>query len=1000
MNRSERMAEIFAAVVDLPVAEGDAVLAAECHGDDALEREVRLLLEADRALATPATIAPDAPERRDGEPPGGAAVPASGADLGGFLRPWIPRHDPAFAGRYRILRVLGEGGMGVVYEAEQDRPRRRVALKLIRSSRPTEELRRRFENEAEMLGRLQHPGIAQIYDLGVDELGQPFFAMERVDGPPLLDYAGRNALGTRARLELVAAICDAVEHAHVQGVIHRDLKPANILVQDHDGKPQPKILDFGVARAADSETGAEDGLTRTDQILGTLSHMSPEQLIGRSGDIDRRADIYALGVILYELLGGTLPLEVRGASLVDWVRAVTESEPTRLGALGSQFRGDIETIVHKCLEKDRSRRYASAADLAQDIRLHLRNEPIRARPPSAIYRMAKFTRRHRALVAGTAAALFALLAGTIVSTTLYIRSQANLVRARTAEEAAREEAATSTRVVDFLIGLFEVADPGANRGETITVREVLDAGAGRIRDELADEPAVRANLMLAIGKVYESLGLFASARPLFEDALATRRNLYGPESLEAAEAERSLAYVLLQAAEYASSRQLYEHVLGVRKGLLDPNDPDLAESLSDLGSLALETGDPTAAESLLVGAVAIQRQNDDAEQLGFGLHNYAGVLRSLGRLEEAEAHYAEAYDLFVTHFGEQHPHPVSSLSALGLTRRDLGRLAEAEADLRRALTVGESLFGRESPVLSPYLNNLALVLADEKKLAESDSIYARLAGLDRREFGAEHPYYAGTLANWAGVKHDRGDLAQAEALYRQALAVQERVYGNDDWRPLQTTNNLASVLEAQGDLGRAAALYERVVARAWQREGESRRPALSARSNLGSLEVRRGRRELGLAHLQAATEAEIAVHGAEHPRVLTNERKLAKAYEALGRHEEAEAAFRRSYEGRKETLGPGDGRTLGTGVDLARVLQVRGKAEEAFRLVSEARAGFEADGTEETPTRGDSAFPDELIEALVLEHDLLRALGRVDEAIERAGRLERMGRASALTSGG
>src|SRR5262245_9711716 len=430
-DRRARLWALFDQAADLPPQEQHALLDAACRDDAALRAEVERLLADDARLHADggASAFLDSPVARSPT----LAIPAPGAAVTAALPPRI--------GRYRILRLLGEGGMGVVYEAEQDNPRRPVALKVIRPGLVSPVLLKRFAHEAQILGRLHHPGIAQIYDAGVAEDGQPFFALEFIRGLPLDAYARRHALDPAARLDLLARVCDAVQHAHEQGVIHRDLKPANILV---DETGQPKVLDFGVARATDADLLTTTDHTRTGQLLGTLSYMSPEQVAADPAALDQRSDVYTLGVILFELLAGRLPYPLEHLPLPEAARLIREQEPSRLGALETRLRGDVETIVARALEKERARRYASAAELAADVRRHLRNEPIRARPPSALYQLRKFARRNKALVGGVAAVMAALVAG-LIGTTLFAvrearqRGQAEHNAALANEEKARAD---------------------------------------------------------------------------------------------------------------------------------------------------------------------------------------------------------------------------------------------------------------------------------------------------------------------------------------------------------------------------------------------------------------------------------------------------------------------------------------------------------------------------------------------------------------------------------
>jgi WD40 repeat protein/predicted Ser/Thr protein kinase len=407
----DRVQNLFDQAVALPPEQRAAFLEAACAGDAALRAEVESLLACDTDFGQGAAEGLlKSPLVRT---PGGSAP---GAD-----RPAAaPAGAPLRFGNYRILRLLGEGGMGAVYEAEQDSPRRPVALKIIRPGVASPALRQRFAHEAQILGRLHHPGVAQVYEAGLAEDGQPFFAMEFIRGLPLDEYARLRALTLPARVELLARVCDAVQHAHDGGVIHRDLKPANILV---DEAGQPKVLDFGVARATDADLLTGAGLTQTGQLLGTPSYMSPEQVSADPAAIDQRADVYALGVILFELLAHRLPLRLTSCPLAEAARLILEQEPPRLGSVNPELRGDVETIVAKALEKDRVRRYASAADLAADLRHWLAHEPIRARPPSALYHLRKFARRHKGLVGGVLATGLALVLG-LVGTILFAVGEA------------------------------------------------------------------------------------------------------------------------------------------------------------------------------------------------------------------------------------------------------------------------------------------------------------------------------------------------------------------------------------------------------------------------------------------------------------------------------------------------------------------------------------------------------------------------------------------------
>jgi predicted Ser/Thr protein kinase len=465
---------LFDQALDLPPEERSAFLDAACADDAALRAEVESLLACDAGPQDDRESRLQCPLLRPWQDWSLLDEPAAGAVL------------PESVGRYRVLRLLGAGGMGAVYEAEQDNPRRAVALKVIRPGLVASSVVKRFTQEAQILGRLHHPGIAQVYAAGL-AAGQPYFAMELIAGRPLDEYARIQRLEPPARLELVAKVCDAVQHAHEKGVIHRDLKPGNILVE---ASGQPKVLDFGVARATNADVRATTAGTEAGQLVGTLAYMSPEQVAADPAALDGRSDVYALGVILYELLAGRLPYQLENRPLPEAARLIREEEPTRLGAVDTHLRGDVETIVARALEKDRARRYPSAGALADDLRRHLHHEPIRARPTSALYQLRKYARRHPAFVSGLLAFAGALVVGTIFSvyyavradrsaTEADVQSRAALAQAYRARLAAACAGLQSHDVADAARQLDE-APPELRGWEWHHLHSRLDDSSGRI----------------------------------------------------------------------------------------------------------------------------------------------------------------------------------------------------------------------------------------------------------------------------------------------------------------------------------------------------------------------------------------------------------------------------------------------------------------------------------------------------------------------------------------
>ena len=485
---SPEVENAFAAVLEVPEAEQESFLAREYARDPELRSEVESLLRAHRAAGSFL------------EPPGRTAahtyLSCSAAT------PSVP----AAIGRYRIIRLLGEGSMGAVYEAEQEQPRRTVALKVIRGGIASPGLLRRFDQECQALGRLQHPGIAQIHEAGVDnELGpRPYFVMELIRGTSLLEYADSHQLTARERLEIVIKVCEAVHHAHQRGIIHRDLKPTNILVDDTG---QPKILDFGVARATDRDAKATRQ-THFGQLVGTLAYMSPEQVTDPL-ELDARSDVYALGIILFEVLAGRLPYNVSG--LHDAVQTIREQDPERLSSINRSYRGDVETIVAKALEKDKARRYSSAAELATDIQRHLMDEPILARGPSTAYQLQKFARRHKALALAVGAVFVVLIAGIVVSTREAARANAQSATARAISEFLQNDLLAQAGAAN--------QTPNTKPDPDLKVRTALDRAADRIAGRFDRQPQVEAALRNTVGVTYLDLGLYPEARRELEQAL-------------------------------------------------------------------------------------------------------------------------------------------------------------------------------------------------------------------------------------------------------------------------------------------------------------------------------------------------------------------------------------------------------------------------------------------------------------------------------------------------
>jgi tetratricopeptide (TPR) repeat protein len=766
--------------------------------------------------------------------PGGPAVPGGGL--------------PARIGRYRILRRIGEGGMGVVYEAEQDHPRRLVALKVIKPGVTSTEALRRFELEAQVLGRLQHPGIAQIFDAGTADTGlgpQPYFALEFVRGATLREYAAGRQLGTRQRLELFGRVCEAVEHAHQKGVIHRDLKPGNILVTE-DG--QPKILDFGVARATDADLQATTLHTDIGQLIGTIPYMSPEQVAGDPHELDTRSDVYALGVVLYELLAGRLPYDLKNRMVHEAARVIREEEPTKLSSINKTLRGDIETIVGKALMKEKDRRYPSATALAADIRHYLSNEPITARPPSASYQLAKFARRNRVLVGGLAATLLVLVAGLVTSTALYLRAEAQRQRAdderdravaseaQTSRERERAETALATeaeqrkvaekraeetkQVADFQAKMLSEIDIEAmGRAIKQLFREQVRASLERQyvgewpnrRKRTAEE--VEAELAAFDERAAAAQAVDVARRVMDEQVL--RRAV---EALEKEFAGQPLvqAGILSAIGETYQALGLYElaekplrTALDLRERELGHEHQGVAYSLRALALLLHEKGDYAAAEPLLREALALRRKllGDEHPDVANCLQNLAGLLRAKGDYAAAEPLLREALAIYRKLLGDEDPRVAGSLDALALLLHYEGDYAAAEPLYREALAICRKLPGDEDPRMAASLNHLGRLLIDTGDYAAAEPLLREALALRRKLLGDEHRDVMTCLGNLAGLLQAKGDYAAAEPLFREVLAMSRKLLGDEHSDVATSLNDLARLLQVRGDYAAAEPMY-------------------------------------------------------------------------------------------------------------------------------------------------------------------------------------------------
>ncbi len=814
--------------------------------------------------------------------------------------------------RYQLLRVLGEGGMGIVYLAQQDEPvKRQVALKVIKPGMDSKRVLARFEAEKQALALMDHPHIARVIDAGLTLSARPYFVMEYVKGLPITEFCDHHKLMIEERLRLFLQICHAVHHAHQKGIIHRDIKPSNILVTDQDGQTIPKIIDFGIAKALTGSLTEDTLSTEQGQLFGTPEYMSPEQADLSTEDIDTRSDIYSLGVLLYVLLAGVLPFDsdtlreggvehirriiretdlktpsTRLKNLGQEAKKIAESRRTELVVLTKRLHKELEWIPLKAMREERSERYRSASELADDIENYLKGNPLIAGPLTTVYRLKKFMRRNRTLVIGSATILVVLIVGIVVSM-LFALGQAR----------ARAEAQA---VSDFLRNtVLASLDPYAVGGMAITNRSALDAISEGIEGKLTEYPLAQAEIRERLGFAYWSLGAYKLSESHYRHAIEIYRTYLGNEHPTTLSLMKQLGWVYHYASRYDEAVQLFAEALQGMQVVLGEENENTLHTVASLGSVYYMQGRFKEAEKLCSTALETMQRNlgEKNRPLVDVICMQAVGYRFQGRYDEAEQLFNRGLTISRRELGEQHWSTLMLMQTFGQLCCDLGRYDEAEQLLLKDLEGRSNAWGQEHPDTLWTMGCLGWLYYSQGRYEEAESMFVEALEAARQVFGEAHTCSLHAMYGLGILRLSQGLHDWAEELLLKVLEIAPGVVGEEHWGTLSTNSTLAKLYTAQGWYAKAEKLYLKTL------------------------------------------ETQLRVLGHEHPHTLTSINGLAVLYTKQKRYDEAERLFHESLEARKLKLGDDHPETLESKNDLAVLYKEQGRYEEAEPLLLEAVEG-------------------------------------------------------------
>ncbi len=847
-------------------------------------------------------------------------------------------------GNYKLIELVGTGGMGNVYLAERDDNRfdHRVAIKLLHANLKDRSLVERFELERQTLANLDHPNIARLLDGGETDDGTPYLVMEYVDGIPVDKYCDVNRLSVEQRLRLFQKIGAAVDYAHRNLVVHRDIKPSNILVSESG---EPKLLDFGIAKFIDSAAlNYTIAPTRQGLAAMTPEFASPEQVRGET--ITTATDVYSLGVLLYILLSGRRPYLEQSTNMAAIARAICDTEPSRpstvislgderddvvpqivssrrtsVNKLSRLLAGDLDNIVMMTLQKEPERRYPSARALTEDIDNYLADEPVKARPDSLLYRSGKFVRRHRWGVA-TSLLILALVIGLPSYYGVQVTEQRDL---------AQQEAEKAARVSDFMLSLFKTPDPSQAQGETITARALLDQGALRIEQELADHPEVRAAMQDVMGGAYQGLGLYQQSRTLLDNALRTREMLYGRVHPDVLQTASKIAGLTTSTGDFAKSETLYREALQLSRDLYGDDSLSAAELLTGLANAIYEQGRQDEARTLYESALNMHARlsPSPSQAKAVTMHGYGWLLTNMGEFAEAESVLRSAVAMLRETAGELHPEVPAAMNHLTYALMDSGQWDAAEVNMREGLALNIRILGEEHPSVSADLFTLGTILQEKGRFLEAEDLYRRGLSIDLKLLGDDHPYIATDKNNLASVLKSQGKYDEAIELYQQSLALNQQLFGLEHPETATSMSNLGLTFLQLGDFDAARDM------------------------------------------LLEAGRIRVEVLGDEHPAALSSQNLYGIYLYLVEDYDAARSRFEDTLEKRTKVLGESHTSTVNTLLELTETLREMELLDEASAVLGRAQQIVDTTLGEEHPIR---------MRATYIQATILDAAGDVEAA--------------------